>query len=63
MTGRPHAFDEECLLVSSETFFGDVLVREGEYQFAPKGCTHDEAYSDVGALIYVNGDASFAGAL
>jgi len=59
MTGHPHHFDEECLMLSGEAFFGDVLLREGEYQLAPKGLTHGEAYSDVGALIYVHGDASY----
>lgn len=59
MAGHPHAFDEECLMLSGEAFFGDVLLREGEYQLAPKGLTHGEAYSDVGALIYVHGDACY----
>jgi quercetin dioxygenase-like cupin family protein len=59
VTGHPHPFDEECLMLSGEAFFGDVLLRPGEYQLAPKGLTHGEAYSDVGALIYVHGDARY----
>lgn len=59
MSAHPHAFDEECLMLSGEAFFGDMLLRAGEYQLAPKGLTHGAAYSDVGALVYVHGDARY----
>lgn len=59
LSGHGHRFDEECLMLSGEAFFGDMLLRTGEYQLAPKGYTHGEAYSDVGALIYVHGDAEY----
>jgi len=59
VAAHPHAFDEECLMLSGEAFFGDMLLRAGEYQLAPRGCTHGEAYTDVGALIYVHGDAAY----
>ena len=53
-----HAADEECLMLSGEAFFGDILLRAGEYQMTPQGVAHGEAYSDVGALLYVHGDAA-----
>lgn len=59
LPGHPHDFDEECLMLAGETFFGDMLLRAGEYQLAPRGFTHGEAYSDVGALFYVHGDAEY----
>lgn len=59
MAGHPHRFDEECLMLSGEAFFGDMLLRAGEYQLAPKGLSHPQAYTDVGALLYVHGDARY----
>lgn len=59
LSGHPHQFDEECLMLSGEAFFGDILLRAGEYQLAPRGLTHGEAYSESGALIYVHGDAGY----
>jgi hypothetical protein len=52
--------EEECLMLSGEAFFGDILLRAGEYQHAPLGSRHGEAFSDVGALLYVHGDAAYA---
>ena len=54
-----HAMEEECLMLSGEAFFGDMLLRGGEYQRAPAGSHHGEAFSDVGALLYVHGDAAY----
>lgn len=54
-----HATDEECLILSGEVFLGDILLRDGEYQMAPRGLATGEAFSDVGALLYVHGDAAF----
>jgi quercetin dioxygenase-like cupin family protein len=59
MPAHPHAVDEECLMLSGEAFFGDILLRSGEYQRAPAGSNHGEAFSDVGALLYVHGDATY----
>ncbi|HTD91767.1 MAG TPA: cupin domain-containing protein [Burkholderiales bacterium] len=55
-----HAVDEERLLLSGEVFFGDILLRNGEYQMAPRGTAHGEVFSDTGALLYVHGDAAYA---
>ncbi len=54
---RVVAVEQECLMLSGEAFFGDILLRGGEYQRAPLGTRRDDTYSDVGALLYVHGDA------
>jgi anti-sigma factor ChrR (cupin superfamily) len=59
MPSHPHAMEEECLMLSGEAFFGDILLRAGEYQQAPMSALHGEAFSDVGALAYVHGDAAY----
>ncbi|SJM95067.1 conserved hypothetical protein [Crenothrix polyspora] len=52
-----HTQDEECVMLSGEVFIGDLLLRENDYQFAPKGSIHDDTYTDVGALLYIRGTA------
>ncbi len=52
---HPHALGEECLMVQGELFLGDVLLREGEFQFAPSGSSHGELYSDVGCMLFFSG--------
>lgn len=59
LPAHPHAFEEECLMLSGEAFFGDILLREGEYQTAPRGHVHGEAWSETGALVYIHGDAAY----
>lgn len=59
MAAHQHAVEEECLMLTGEAFFGDILLRAGEYQHAPLATRHGEAYSDVGALVYVHGDAAY----
>jgi anti-sigma factor ChrR (cupin superfamily) len=60
IAGHPHALDEECLMLEGEAFFGDTLLRAGEYQLAPAGTRHGDLVSDVGALLYVHGAARHA---
>jgi len=52
-----HLLDEECLMLDGEVFFGDTLLRAGDYQLAPAGTEHREVVSDVGALLFVHGAA------
>jgi quercetin dioxygenase-like cupin family protein len=59
MPAHGHAMEEECMMLSGEAFFGDILLRAGEYQMAPHATQHGEAYTDVGALLYVHGDAAY----
>lgn len=55
-----HGHDEECLLLQGDMFLGDILLGEGDYQLAPRGCRHGEHYTDHGVLLYVRGDAELA---
>jgi quercetin dioxygenase-like cupin family protein len=57
VAGHAHPRDEECLMLDGEAFFGDTLLRAGEYQLAPAGTEHREVTSDVGALLFVHGAA------
>ncbi len=50
-----HSQHEECMMLNGELFLGDMLLREGDYQLAPVGTAHGEAYSDVGALLFRRG--------
>jgi hypothetical protein len=50
-----HHQDEECMVLDGEVFFGDCLLRAGEYQLAPTGTYHGEVMSDVGCLLFVRG--------
>jgi hypothetical protein len=52
---HPHVIGEECLMVEGELFLGDVLLREGEFQFAPVGSRHDQIMADVGCLLFFCG--------
>ncbi len=52
---HPHGLGEECLMLEGDLFLGDVLLREGEFQFAPAGSGHDGLLSDVGCLLYFCG--------
>lgn len=50
-----HGHGEECLMVEGDLFLGDVLLRQGDFQFAPAGTGHGELQSDVGCVLYFHG--------
>lgn len=50
-----HALDEHCCVLAGEMFLGDVLLRPGDYQFAPAGGGHWGETSDVGVLFFFHG--------
>ncbi len=50
-----HGHGEACLMVAGDLFLGDVLLREGDFQFAPGGTGHGELQSDVGCVLYFHG--------
>jgi quercetin dioxygenase-like cupin family protein len=52
---HPHGLGEECLMLDGDLFLGDVLLRAGEFQFAPAGTGHGEPFSDVGCLLFFCG--------
>lgn len=53
--GHRHRLEEECMMLEGEVFLGDILLRAGDYQLAPRGSRHGEIYSDVGATLFVRG--------
>lgn len=55
-----HRHDEECLMLAGELFLDDILLREGEYQLAPKGTEHREVTTDTGCLLFAHGDLELA---
>lgn len=50
-----HTCAEECLMVQGDMFLGDVLLLEGEYQWAPGGSNHEMLHSDVGCVVFIHG--------
>ncbi len=50
-----HAGNEECMMITGDAFFGDLLVQAGEFHLAPAGSEHGEVSSDNGALLFVRG--------
>lgn len=50
-----HAVHEDCFMLEGEFFLGDRLLRAGDYQFAPAGCSHFDETSDGGGLLFVHG--------
>lgn len=58
MEGHLHEDDEECLMIEGDLFLGDLLLRAGDYQLAPAGTRHGRISSDVGALLFVRGQAN-----
>lgn len=51
----PHAHDgdAECIKLSGEAFFGDILVRAGEFHLAPHGSVHLETVSETGGMAFL----------
>lgn len=57
LPAHTHDGDEECIVLSGDAFFGDVLVQAGDFHLAPAGSEHGEAYSDHGALAFIRSRA------
>jgi len=45
--------DEECLLLEGDAFFGDTLLRAGDWQLAPVGSESRPISTDSGALVFM----------
>jgi ChrR Cupin-like domain len=52
---HPHQVDEQCLMVEGDLFLGDVLLREGGFQFAPSGSAHGDLFADAPCLLFFHG--------
>jgi len=53
-----HEDDEECLVIEGDLVFGDLVLKAGDFHFAPKGRTHPSAYSPSGCLLFVTSAAA-----
>lgn len=49
------AHDEECLLLEGDAFFGDTLLRSGDWQLAPAGSESRPISTGKGALVFMRG--------
>jgi hypothetical protein len=52
-----HEEDEECLVIEGDLEFGDLLLKAGDFHFAPKGRAHPPAYSPSGCLLFITAAA------
>ena len=57
LPAHAHAHEEECMLLAGDAYFGDILVRAGEFHLAPAGSAHGEISSEHGAVAFVRGHA------
>jgi quercetin dioxygenase-like cupin family protein len=57
LAAHAHAHEEECMLLAGDAYFGDILVRAGEFHLAPAGSAHGEISSEHGAVAFVRGHA------
>jgi quercetin dioxygenase-like cupin family protein len=55
LPAHAHAHEEECMLLGGDAYFGDILVRAGEFHLAPAGSVHGEISSERGALAFIRG--------
>ncbi|MBA2409659.1 MAG: cupin domain-containing protein [Gammaproteobacteria bacterium] len=52
-----HAADEECLVLEGELRLGEgVILKAGDYHFAPTGLPHGAAESPSGALLFLRSE-------
>lgn len=50
-----HTIDEDCLVLRGDMYLGDILLRTGDFQFAPAGSSHFGEMSDGGVTFYFHG--------
>jgi ChrR Cupin-like domain len=55
LPGHGHRLDEDCLMLEGELFIGDILMRVGDFQHAPRHGRHLAGSSEDGALFYFHG--------
>lgn len=48
-----HVADEECLCLEGEVDLGGMVIRAGEFQFAPQGSAHGIIRSASGCVLYI----------
>jgi len=55
LPAHAHECEEECMMLSGDAYFGDLLLQAGEFHLAPTGSEHGEISSEHGALAFVRG--------
>lgn len=48
-----HDSDEHCIVLEGQVCFGEIRVEKGDYHLARAGSRHENAYSETGALLYI----------
>ncbi|MGH8501207.1 MAG: cupin domain-containing protein [Gammaproteobacteria bacterium] len=52
-----HVADEECLVLEGELHLGEgVILKAGDYHFAPRGLPHGAAERPSGALLFLRSE-------
>ena len=54
MPTHSHRLGEECMMLEGDMFLDDVLLRTGDFQWAPAGTRHDTLDSDSGCLVFIH---------
>jgi quercetin dioxygenase-like cupin family protein len=55
LPAHAHGGEEECLMLSGDAFFGDLLLQAGDFHLAPPGSEHGVTTTDSGALAFLRG--------
>ena len=53
LPAHEHLADEECFMLEGEITFGDIHLSAGDYHFAPKGSTHEQAFTKTGGMAFL----------
>jgi quercetin dioxygenase-like cupin family protein len=53
-----HAMGDDCFVLQGELQVGDVLLRAGDYQYAPAGTCHVEQRTATGCLLLITAPLS-----
>jgi hypothetical protein len=50
---HPHTLGEQCLVLEGSVTNNGITVRAGDFTYMPAGSSHDEVYSETGALFLI----------
>ena len=50
---HPHASAEQCLVLEGSVSINGLTAYAGDYTYMPAGSTHDDLYSESGALFLI----------
>ncbi len=55
LPAHPHPVGEECLMLEGDLRLGDVILKAGDFHYAPPGVTHGRLKTENGALVLLRG--------